>query len=125
MSTEQTMTTQQVAERLVELCRNNQTGQAQQELWADDVACISPDMAGGPAVTTTGKEANLEREHKFLEMIEEVHSSVISDPVVAGNVFAISWSFDATLKGQPRRTMDEVVVYHVNNGKITQEQYIF
>jgi hypothetical protein len=126
MSTQNaTTSTQQVAEKLVELCRKGQMSEVQQEFWAEHVTCISPDMAGGPAVTTKGKNENMEREKKFAEMIEEVYGNTISEPVVAGNVFAISWSMDVKLKGQDRMTMDEVCVYHVKDGKIAQEQYIF
>ncbi len=126
MSTQNaTTSTHQVAERLVELCRAGKMTEAQHELWADDVNCISPPMGPGEAVHTKGKNENMEREKKFAEMIQEVHNSVISDPVVAGNVFAISWSFDVTLKGQGRQVMDEICVYHVKDGKVVQEQYIF
>jgi hypothetical protein len=126
MSTQNaTASTQQVADRLVELCRSGKMSEAQQELWAEDVICISPDMAGGPAVTTKGRHENMEREKKFAEMIEEVFDNTISSPVVAGNVFAISWSMDVKLKGRDRMTMDEICVYNLKDGKIAQEQYIF
>jgi hypothetical protein len=58
-------------------------------------------------------------------MIEEVHGGHISEPVVAGNWFSISWTMDITIKGQGRQNMKEIVVYHVENGHIVSEQYFF
>ena len=54
------MTTQQVADRLVELCRTGQVLQAQEELFADNVTSVSPDMKGG-SETTVGKAENIEK----------------------------------------------------------------
>ena len=125
MTSQNNNSVKEIAGKLVELCRTGKMHEAQEQLWSDEVVCISPDMTGGPAVTTKGKKDNMEREKKFAEMIEAVHGNTISEPVIAGNVFAISWSMDVKLKGQDRMVMDEVCVYHVKDGKIVQEQYIF
>ncbi len=37
------MTTQQVADRLVELCRKGEIFQAQEELYGDNILCIEPE----------------------------------------------------------------------------------
>lgn len=118
------MTTQQVANRLVELCRTGQVLQAQEELFADNVTSVSPDMKGG-SETTVGKAENIEKGKQFAAMIQELHSAQISDAVVAGKWASISWSMDVTLAGQGRRQMDEICVYKIADGKIIHEQFFF
>jgi len=46
------MTTQQVADRLVEMCRNGQNLEAIEELYADNV--VSKEMPGMPGEVTSG-----------------------------------------------------------------------
>ena len=124
MSTEaKPLTTIEVGNRLVELCRLGKITDAQNELFADDVTCIEP--ANGHSPSTTGKQAAIAKTEQFSTMIEEVHGGHISEPVVAGNWFSISWTMDITIKGQGRQKMKEIVVYHVENGHIVSEQYFF
>jgi hypothetical protein len=123
MSTEQKqLTAAQVANRLVELCRQGKVLDAQEELFADNVSCIEPPHGGG---TVTGKTAAIEKGKQFAGMIEEVHGAEISDPVVAGNWFSIAWNMEATMKGQGKQKMEEILVYQVKDGKIVSEQYFY
>ncbi len=117
------MTTQEVANRLVELCRMGQIDAAQDELYADDVTSTEPD--GTPMAHAAGKAAIKEKSKMFQSMVEEFHSSTVSDPIVAGNAFAITWSMDVTMKGRGRSTMEEVCVYKVKDGKVVSEQFVF
>jgi hypothetical protein len=61
----------------------------------------------------------------FQAGVEAFHSATISDPIVGGNSFAISWSMDATFKGRGRMTIEEVCVYQVKDGKIILEQFFY
>jgi hypothetical protein len=125
MSTEtKPRTTTEVANRLVELCRLGKVLEAQEELFADNVTCVEPSHPGN-APGTTGKAAAIEKGKQFGAMIEEVHSAYISEPVIAGNWFSIAWTMDVTMKGPGRQKMEEILVYHVENGKIVFEQYFF
>ena len=56
---------------------------------------------------------------------KRVHSSEVSNPLVAANHFTVTMKMDMTLKGMGRMTMDEVCVYKVADGKIVHEQFIF
>ena len=117
------MTTQQIADRLVALCRNGQMLEAEQELFADDVKSIEPEHS--PVKSATGKIAVLEKGKAFAASIEERHGGAISDPVVGGKYFSISMQLDATFKGAGRMVMDEVCLYEVRDGKIISEQFFF
>lgn len=118
------MTTQQIADRLVELCRKGEYTAAQEELYADDAVSIEPD--GSPGLkTVTGRDAIVQKGHNFMAMIEEVHSSEVSDAVIAGDRFAVAATFEATFKGMGRQVMAEICVYSVKDGKIVKEQFIY
>ncbi|MEL4383131.1 SnoaL-like domain-containing protein, partial [Shewanella algae] len=61
----------------------------------------------------------------FQSGVEAFHSATISEPIVAGNSFAITWAMDATFKDRGRMTIEEVCVYQVADGKITLEQFFY
>jgi hypothetical protein len=117
------MTTQQVANRLVELCRNGQILQAQEELYGDDIVCIeAPSSQMG---TTKGKQAVLEKGKMFASMIEERHGGSFSDPLVSGRHFSVAMTLDSTMKGRGRQVLEEICTYEVKDGKIVQEQFFY
>ena len=122
-TTQKTMTTSEVANRLVELCRKGQVLEAQQELFADDVVSIEP--AHSPTPKAIGREAALAKGAHFASMIEERHSGSFSDPIIGGNYFSLVCKLDATLKGAGRIQYDEICVFGVKNGKIISEQFFY
>jgi len=117
------MTTQQVADRLIELCRKGQILEAQEELYGDDIVCVEPPYS--PAPLTTGKEAVLAKGKMFAGMIEERHGGSFGDRVVMGNHFCVPTMIDATMKGMGRRKLEEISVYQVKDGKIVMEQFFY
>ncbi len=119
-----TTTTQEVADRLVSLCREGKFVDAIKELYAPNVVSIEPEGARSPG-RVEGFDAVLAKSVAFGQGMEEVHSMHVSDPVVAENFFAVSMSMDLTMKGAGRMKMEEVVVYHVENGKITLDEFFY
>jgi hypothetical protein len=91
------MTTQQIADRLVILCRQGQFEAAQKELYANDAVSIEPQASPAFAKETKGLEAIFEKDEYG------IHDSGIpwancSDPLINGNRIAIAMTFDVTLK---------------------------
>jgi len=117
------MITQQIADRLVQLCRKGDFEKAQKELFAKDAISIEQQATPGFEKETKGLDAILEKGEQFGTMLEETHSVSISDPIVAGNAIALSLHLDATMKGSGRSTMSEICVYEVKDGKIISEQF--
>jgi hypothetical protein len=118
------MTTQEIATRLVELCRLGEYETAQKELYADDAVSIEPE--GNPmSGKVEGLEAIITKGQHFMAMVEEIHGGTVSDPVIAGNVFSVAAVLDATYKGRGRMLMEEICVYKVKDGKVVQEQFIY
>jgi hypothetical protein len=117
------MKTEEIARRLVALCREQKWETAQKELYAQDVVSIEPHETPGFPRESKGLPAILEKGRKFVGMVEQMHSITVSDPVVGGNAFACSMRLDMTMKGQGRMDMAELCVYEVKNGKIVSERF--
>jgi hypothetical protein len=118
------MTTQEVANRMGELFKENKWQQVQEELYADDCESIEPAHAPG-LQSVKGKEAIKQKGIMFQNMIEEVHGGWGSDLLVAGNYITCTMGLDVTMKGMGRIKMDEVCVYQVKDGKVVMEQFFF
>ncbi|HMI64383.1 MAG TPA: nuclear transport factor 2 family protein [Puia sp.] len=124
MSTkEMVMTTQEIANRLAELCSKGDYEAAQNELYAND--CISIEPQGTPDFEKEAKglDAIKAKGKKWASMVEASHSIKVSKPLVAANAFAVTMTMDITMKGQGRMSMAELCVYTVKDGKINSEQF--
>ena len=120
------MSIESIAQRLVKLCREGKSDQAQQELYAADAVSIEPEgLPPGTLGHAKGLAAIAEKERQFKARIEAFHGSTWSEPVVAGNWFSAAVTLDATFKGRGRAKMEEVAVYRVRGGKIVQEQFFY
>lgn len=117
------MKTEEIANRLVALCREAKWGDAQKQLYAADAVSIEPHEAPGLPKEVKGLPKIMEKGRKFDEMVEKLHAAEISDPVIGGNAFAISMILDVTMKGKGRTKLAEVCVYTTKDGKIVAEQF--
>jgi hypothetical protein len=115
--------TQEIADRLVALCRTMKWEQAQKELYAKDAVSTEPHEAGGFAKETKGLEAIEKKGRQWAAAVEKVYEIKVSDPVVAANVFACVMEMDIAMKGQGRMKMSELCVYQVKDGKIVSEHF--
>ena len=116
------MKTEEIARRLVALCREQKWETAQNELYAADAVSIEPYATPGFDKETRGLPAILEKGKRFTSMTE-VHSISVSEPLVAANSFACTMKIDMTMKGQGRMDMTELCVYQLKDGKIISEQF--
>lgn len=117
------MNTQQVAERLVELCQKGDFETAQNELFAADAVSIEPEASPAFEKETKGIEAIKEKGHKWNAMVEEFKGITVSEPVVATNSFACTMQMNVVMKGQGPMDMAELCVYKVKDGKIISEEF--
>jgi len=118
------MNTQEIANRLVELCRQGQFETAQKELYADDALSVEPYSTPEFKKEVRGLPAIFEKGEKWKSMVEENHSVTVSDPLVVGNAIAFTLDMDVTMKGNNRMSMTELCVYKVKDGKIISEEFI-
>jgi ketosteroid isomerase-like protein len=117
------MTTTEVANRLVEMCRSGQVEEAKTELFADDIVSIEPAATPYAAKETHGLKAIREKAEKFMTLVEDFYSMTVTEPIIAGNSFACVMTTDLKMKGQDRMTGSELCVYKVRDGKIISEEF--
>jgi ketosteroid isomerase-like protein len=125
MSTQvETMNAQQIASRLVQLCREGKNVEAINELYDDNIVSIEPE--GSPmAGKTVGKQAVLESTNRWFDSVEQLHSVAISNPLVSDDFFACTMNIDATYKEHGRNVMNELCVFEVRDGKIVNDQFFY
>ncbi len=117
------MTTNEIASRLVELCRKGDFETAQTELFALDAASIEPYATPDFEKETKGLESIVEKSKKWEGMVKEMHSITVSDPLIAANSFACTMQMDVTMKEKGHMDMTELCVYQVQDGKIISEEF--
>jgi hypothetical protein len=118
------MTVREVATRFYELARQEKWFEIQDELFAENVRSIEPPTAQG-LPNAQGKAAVRKKGEALLSQVEAVHASSTTEPVVAGNFFAVGRELDMTVRGTGRTQMNEVMVYEVNQGRIVSEQFFY
>lgn len=115
------MTTTEISNRLVSLCRFGDFQTCYQELYSPDCQSIK---ANGSVCN--GLEEMAKKGKEWNESIEEFHGSHIGEPVISGNYFSLPMSLTLKYKGAPEVTkFEEICVYHVKDGKIVMEQFFY
>jgi ketosteroid isomerase-like protein len=118
------MKTNEVAARLVALCRQGQFAAAQRELYSPNTVSIEP--AGTPGPREVRGLAALGEKEKMFSSTFEVHRCEVSDPVVADAFFCCSMMVDVTeRKSGARFPLNELCLYEVRDGKIVTEQFFY
>jgi hypothetical protein len=118
------MTTKEIANRLVEMCRSGQVEEAKEELFAKEIISIEP-IEGFLPKETRGIDAIRKKAELFISEVENFYGSIISDPVIAGDYFSVAWVTDIQMKGEVRKITSELCVYKTNKGKIASEQFFY
>ena len=117
------MTTKEIATKLVQLCRQGKFDVAQQELFSKDAVSIEPHETPAFSKETKGLKAIKEKGEKWKTMVEKQNSISVSEPIVAGNSFAVALHMDVVMKDRGPMDMTELCVYHVKDGKIVSEEF--
>ncbi|NYF88775.1 ester cyclase [Tunturiibacter empetritectus] len=121
----QTMTTKEVADKLVGLCREGKFKEATESLYSDEIVSMEAGAPPGGSREAKGLKAVKEK-GEWWEANHEVHSATVEGPLVAGSHFACTFKLDVTFKPQNRRfVMEEVAVYKVVDGKVVYEEFFY
>ncbi|RED97860.1 nuclear transport factor 2 family protein [Marinoscillum furvescens] len=118
------MTTQEIAEKLVNLCRAGKYEQVYLELYAPEIVSKEPEEGGWK--TTHGMDELQAKGDQWRDMVEEVLESEISDPLAADDYFTCRMRMKVKLKGfdEPSE-WDELCLYQVKDGKVVLEQFFY
>ena len=118
------MTTQEVADRFNELAQQEKWFEIQDEFFADNVKSIDPPNSPYFGYAE-GKAAVRKKGEDFVSRITEAHSLYTSEPIVAGNHFAVGREKDITVQGHGRIQIKQIMLYEVKDGKIVLEQFFY
>lgn len=96
---------------------------AAEAFWADDV--VSIEAMEGPNQRAVGKAA-VHGKSEWWFGAHEVHSFGVEGPFVNGDQFALGFKIDVTNRESGQRMkMDEIGLYTVKNGKISEERFFY
>jgi hypothetical protein len=117
------MTTQQIADRLVELCRTNRHEEAYTTLFSQDAS--SHEAPGVPDGSVFGLDNMLAKSKAWGENMETVHELTVTDPFVYDNFITLGMYIDVEKKDGTRDKAAEVCLYEVKDGKIISERFFY
>lgn len=122
------MTTQEIAQKLVALCRSGRNMDAVNNLLADDVESVEATGSDEMPATTNGK-AGVRAKNEWWVSNHVVHHAEVRGPFPNEDRFAVIYDYEITPKQGPgagqRMRMEEVAVYTVANDKIVREQFYY
>ena len=118
------MSTEDVAMRLVELCKGSEWKKAVDDLYAKDIVSVEPRAMENMPAEMRGLD-QVRGKTEWWEKNFEVHSSKVGGPFVAGDTFVVQFDVDVTEKDSKNRMqMSEVGIYKVKDGKVAHEQFL-
>ena len=119
------MTTQEIATKLIEFCSTGNFRGAMEALYSPDIVSVEASAPPGGTREVSGIQSVLGKNDWWVAN-HEVHSSKVEGPLVAGDIFAVTFKMDVTFKpADKRHMMEEVAVYHVAGGKIVREEFFY
>jgi len=117
------MSIAELANDFTELLKQNDHDGAAAKYNADDI--VSCEAMEGLMAVVNGKEA-VKQKGEWWQANHEVHGGTVEGPYVNGDQFAVRFTMDITPKATGERvTMDEVGLYTVKGGKITEERFYY
>jgi limonene-1,2-epoxide hydrolase len=118
------MNTEQVAQKVTELCTNQAWREAVDTLYSDDIVSVEAWGRDGASPETHGIEG-VRKKIDWWTNSMEVHDFKVSGPFVAHDRFVVKYDMDVTDKDSKKRfQMSEVGVYTVKDGKIVREEFL-
>ena len=119
------MTTMEIANKMVELCKQGKNEVALDTLFAEDMVSVEAVAMQDGKAETVGL-GNVKKKGEWWMNNHEIHSANITGPWPNGDRFIVGFQYDVTFKptGQ-RMKMDETALYTTKNGKIVKEEFFY
>ena len=122
------MTTQEVANQLVALCRAGRNIEAVETLLSPDVVSVEATGDETMPAVMNGRDA-VRGKNEWWVNNHKVHSARVKGPYPNGDRFAVIFDFEVTPAVGPmagkRMRMEEVAVYTVADGKVAREEFYY
>src|SRR2546421_11786123 len=118
------MKTEEIANKLVELCRKNAWMKAIDTLYDKDIVSVEARGMDGESLEKRGIDQVRGKTEWWLQNME-MHSVKVSGPFVEHDHFVVQYDIDVTNKASKKRMqMSEVGVYTVKEGKVLREEFL-
>ena len=119
------MTTIEIGNKLVELCRHGKNHEALATLFAEDAVSIEAFAPPGMQAEAKGLAA-IKAKGEWWINNHEVHTAAVTGPWPHGDRFIVGFQYDVTNKPSGNRMkMDEVGLFTVRDGKIIREEFFY
>ena len=117
------MTIAELAKDFTDLLKRGDDEAAAKKYNAGDI--VSYEAMEGPMSVCHGQDA-VKQKGDWWRANHEVHGASVEGPFVNGDQFAVRFRYDITPKETGKRvTMDELGLYTVKGGKITEERFFY
>jgi hypothetical protein len=123
-ASERAHTIHEVAARFNELAQQEKWFEIQDEFFSDDVKSVEPPTAKH-LHNEEGKAAVRRKGENWVKRIEALHRAHTTQPIVAGNHFAVGRELDITVRELGRIQTNQIMLYEVMDGKIVSEQFFY
>jgi limonene-1,2-epoxide hydrolase len=118
------MTTEEVAQKVVELVRKQAWHEALNTLYDKDIVSVEAQASAADSTEKRGIDEVRGKTDWWVNAME-VHSFKANGPFVAHDRFVVQYDADVTDKNSKKRMqLSEVGVYTVKNGKIVREEFL-
>ena len=118
------MKTEEIANKLVELCRKNAWMKAIDTFYDKDIVSVEARGMDGESPEKRGIDQVRGKTEWWLQNMD-MHSVRVSGPFVAHDHFVVQYDIDVTDKNSKKRMqMSEVGVYTVKASKIAREEFL-
>lgn len=118
------MNTLDIANKLVDLCKQGKNADAK-VLYAEDVVSVEAFAPPGGQKEVKGLAA-LKAKSEWWVNNHEIHSASVTGPWPNGDRFIVGFKYDVTHKPSGQRIqMEEAALYTVDNGKIVREEFFY
>ncbi|MGD9981745.1 MAG: SnoaL-like domain-containing protein [Hyphomonadaceae bacterium] len=116
------MSTEKIAQAFTAALKAGDFAQAE-TYWADDV--VSIEAREGDMKEVRGRDA-VHTKGDWWTANHDVHSFDVAGPYLNSGQFALRFTMDVTQKASGQRIkMDEVALYTVRDGKISEERFFY
>ena len=122
------MTTKEIADQLVALCRAGRNIEAVETLLSADVVSVEAIGSATMPPVMTGRDVIRSKNEWWLQN-HQVHTAMVKGPFTNGERFTVIYDFVVTpkvgLMAGKRMRMEEIALYTVTDGKISREEFFY
>ncbi len=118
------MNTLEIANRLVELCKQGKNDEAK-SMYATNAVSVEAFAPPGTQQEAKGLAA-IKAKGEWWRANHEIHSAAVTGPWPHGDRFIVGFQYEVTNKPSGQRMkMDEVGLFTVEGGKIVREEFFY